>query len=203
MNPRKTSRIITMVLVAAALVGLVGIMRPTTTTALPAYNQATGQACGVCHINPAGGGPRTAIGQAFEAVPTHSSDPLGAWLQVSSPTLTILSPTEGQVITGSAVTVTIQVTNFTLAPGSIGGANQPGQGHWHLILDGGAPQVVGTESFNLTGLTPGAHTIKAELHNNDHSPLSPPVEVTVNVTVAGPVTTRAYLPELVRNAGPT
>ncbi len=203
MNPKKTSRMITMVLAGAALVGLVGIMRPTTTSAMPAYNEATGQAFGVCHVNPAGGGPRTAIGQAFEAIPTHSSDPLGAWLQMSSPTLTILSPTEGQVITGSAVTVTIQVTNFTLAPESIGGINQPDQGHWHILLDGLFLTPVGTESFNLTGLTPGAHAIKAELHNNDHSPLTPPVEATVNVTVAGPVTTQAYLPELVKNAGPT
>ena len=35
--------------------------------ALPAYAQQTGLACGRCHVNPAGGGPRTAFGNAFLA----------------------------------------------------------------------------------------------------------------------------------------
>jgi len=33
--------------------------------ALPAYAQQTGLPCGRCHVNPAGGGPRTKFGQAF------------------------------------------------------------------------------------------------------------------------------------------
>ena len=35
--------------------------------ALPAYAQQTGLACGRCHVNPAGGGPRTKFGQAYAA----------------------------------------------------------------------------------------------------------------------------------------
>jgi hypothetical protein len=35
--------------------------------ALPSYAQQTGLACGRCHVNPAGGGPRTAFGNAFAA----------------------------------------------------------------------------------------------------------------------------------------
>jgi hypothetical protein len=35
--------------------------------ALPAYAQQTGLACGRCHVNPAGGGPRNAFGNAFAA----------------------------------------------------------------------------------------------------------------------------------------
>ncbi len=35
--------------------------------ALPAYAQQTGLPCGRCHTNPAGGGPRTAFGNAFAA----------------------------------------------------------------------------------------------------------------------------------------
>ncbi len=33
--------------------------------ATPAYAQQTGLACGRCHTNPSGGGPRTAFGNAF------------------------------------------------------------------------------------------------------------------------------------------
>lgn len=35
--------------------------------ALPVYAQQTGLPCGRCHVNPAGGGPRTKFGQAFAA----------------------------------------------------------------------------------------------------------------------------------------
>lgn len=35
--------------------------------ALPTYAQRTGLVCGQCHINPSGGGPRTAFGRAFAA----------------------------------------------------------------------------------------------------------------------------------------
>ncbi len=51
---------------AAAAIAGVGIwMMPLPAQALPAYAQQTGLACGRCHVNPAGGGPRTAFGNAF------------------------------------------------------------------------------------------------------------------------------------------
>ena len=36
-------------------------------TALPAYAQKEGKACGYCHVNPAGGGERNAMGKKYEA----------------------------------------------------------------------------------------------------------------------------------------
>jgi hypothetical protein len=42
-------------------------MFPRPATALQAYSQQTGLACGRCHVNPAGGGPNTAFGKAFAA----------------------------------------------------------------------------------------------------------------------------------------
>src|SRR3972149_10414787 len=100
----RTRSIIPALGLAGAVVALVVLAGAGPPSALPNDAAATGQACGVCHVNPAGGGPRTPIGQAFEAIPTHASDPAGAWAQVSSPTLTILSPTPAQVVT-STVTV--------------------------------------------------------------------------------------------------
>jgi len=46
----------------AALVAL-----PRSATALPAYSQKEGKACGYCHVNPAGGGDRNATGKQYEA----------------------------------------------------------------------------------------------------------------------------------------
>ena len=51
----------------ALIVGLVAFAAPRSASALPAYAQQTGLACGRCHVNPAGGGARTAFGKAFAA----------------------------------------------------------------------------------------------------------------------------------------
>jgi hypothetical protein len=51
----------------ALIVGLATFAAPRPAAALPAYAQKTHLACGRCHVNPAGGGPRTAFGKAFAA----------------------------------------------------------------------------------------------------------------------------------------
>jgi hypothetical protein len=50
-----------------SIVGLATLAGPRPAGALPAYAQQTGLACGRCHVNPAGGGARTAFGNAFAA----------------------------------------------------------------------------------------------------------------------------------------
>jgi hypothetical protein len=79
--------------------------------------------------------------------------------------------------------------DFTLAPNAIGGANKPGEGHWLLYLDDVPLFSVGVDRFPLGGLTPGRHTVKAELRNNDRSALATPVSATATFeAVAGDVT---------------
>lgn len=75
------------ILVMVSLVGVAIAANAASTRveALPQYAAATGQACGTCHVNPAGGGPRNATGQAFEAIPTHATDPAGAFAQATAP----------------------------------------------------------------------------------------------------------------------
>ena len=52
----------------AAVVLLAGlVVAPRPASALPAYAQKEGKACGYCHINPAGGGARNAKGQQYQA----------------------------------------------------------------------------------------------------------------------------------------
>ncbi|MBI2906412.1 MAG: hypothetical protein HYX92_02015 [Chloroflexi bacterium] len=99
-------------IILAMMVGFTGIVallwQPGTSLAVPNYAAATGQACGVCHINPGGGGPRTAIGQLFEAIPTHSTNPAGAWAIV----LSSLTPTP----TNTPVPPTVTPTNTPVPP---------------------------------------------------------------------------------------
>lgn len=51
------------ILVAAAAV----VVAPQHATALPAYAAKEGKPCGYCHVNPAGGGVRNAMGKKYEA----------------------------------------------------------------------------------------------------------------------------------------
>ena len=55
------------VVAVLAVGGVLTISVPKPAAALPAYAASTGKACGACHTNPAGGGPRTALGEAFAA----------------------------------------------------------------------------------------------------------------------------------------
>ncbi len=79
-----SGRTVAAVVTAVAVTLLINGTRAATIEALPNYAAATGQACATCHVNPAGGGPRTETGQAFAAIPIHSTDPAGAFAQLSS-----------------------------------------------------------------------------------------------------------------------
>jgi len=52
---------------ALAIGGMLSIVVPQPAAATPAYAASTGKSCGACHQNPAGGGPRTSLGDAFVA----------------------------------------------------------------------------------------------------------------------------------------
>jgi mono/diheme cytochrome c family protein len=60
-------RILGAVVAALAIGAAFTIVAPKPADALPAYAASTGKACGACHQNPAGGGPRNAFGDAFAA----------------------------------------------------------------------------------------------------------------------------------------
>jgi hypothetical protein len=56
---------------AVCLGALAAALAPQTAQALPKYAERTGLACGRCHVDPEGGGPRTAFGRAFAANGHH------------------------------------------------------------------------------------------------------------------------------------
>ncbi|MBI2865026.1 MAG: DUF11 domain-containing protein [Chloroflexi bacterium] len=100
---------------ALAVVAL--LSRWSTSSAMPDYATKTGQACGACHTNPAGGGALTAKGQAFQAVSTRIADPAGAWAQVSGTAAPAATAPEGLKVTieatldGSTATYSITLKN--------------------------------------------------------------------------------------------
>ncbi|GEM_PF-2343219 len=109
--------------------------------------------------------------------------------QQSKHTLTVSAPTEGQEVTGPDVTVKLSTNLKVVAPSD---KNVEGQGHFHLYVDGGTYIPVAADSYTAKGLKTGDHTVKVELHANDHSLLG--VEKTVKFKVKAasvPLTTAA------------
>ncbi len=82
---------------AAVVIGGLWIM-PNSADATPAYASQTGLACGRCHVNPAGGGPRTAFGKAFAANGHKLPGKGGAKQKKSEAGSTTVVTTETQVI---------------------------------------------------------------------------------------------------------
>lgn len=104
------------------------------------------------------------------------------------PTLEVTSDVD-TVVNGGTVTLTIAVTNFTLSPEHVGGVNVPGEGHYHVSIEGTTAYEVGatpTLPFVVETDTLGSFTINVSLRNNDHGPYLPEVEATVPLTVTAP-----------------
>ena len=53
--------------VAILIAGAMSLTITQKASALPAYAQKTGKACGYCHVNPAGGGKLKPAGEKFKA----------------------------------------------------------------------------------------------------------------------------------------
>ena len=81
-----------------------------------------GLSCDTCHINPAGGGPRTAYGMLFENQTNHMTDPTAALTTIGSPTATPTpTPTAGTTASrtiengiltaGSTTNITVVILN--------------------------------------------------------------------------------------------
>jgi hypothetical protein len=89
----------------ALIVGCAAFVVPRPADALPSYAQQTGLACGRCHVSPAGGGPRTAFGNAFAAnghkVPTAAKPAKsGAGGATPSPGSTVSQAPAAPAVTG-------------------------------------------------------------------------------------------------------
>ena len=97
------------------------------------------------------------------------------------PAVTVTSAT----VKDGIATVTVRITGWKLLPALVGKKpNTPGGGHWHIFVDGKYSAAAAATRGVTAKLVPGAHTIWAELANNDHSRLSPPVRsAAVKVTV--------------------
>lgn len=144
------------------------------------------------------GGTATDVQTATDAQP-------GADVQAADvppagpPTLTIASPAaNANLPVGAPSQLMLNITNFNLVNFVGATGNVAGSGHVHVYLDaadGNADYLVADYIANPRVVIPsttslGPHSLRVSLRQNNHDPLSPPVEARVNFTA-------------VTNTGPT
>lgn len=112
----------------------------------------------------------------------------------SAPTIRIVSPAPGAVVSGS-FDVVVAVANDNLSCDLYGKPDVAGYGHWHLNFDSDTGPMMGMGSMagmscqevfhaSTAGLKSGEkHTLIALLVDNGHAPLHPGVSDRVEVTI--------------------
>jgi hypothetical protein len=139
------------------------------------------------------------LGCGADDVPAESApatESPAATAAPAAPTVSILSPTEGEVVTGSDVLVRLAATGVEIVPAA---NHDPGTGHHHIFIDRDPTPMTdtipagvsdirhfgqGQTEFTIEGLAPGEHRFIAVIANWAHVPLDPPAVDTVHFTVA-------------------
>ncbi len=101
------------------------------------------------------------------------------------PTLVILKPLNNSIVgNGSPLLISFIVFNFNFTqPGQNGQPNAPNQGHMHVIVDGAYTELIAQVQTITLSLPDGAHLIRLQLVNNDHTPLTPDVSAWLGVQI--------------------
>ena len=102
----------------------------------------------------------------------------------TSPSLKLVTPTDGQTIYGDKIPILFAVENFQLIDYAKNPTLVAAQGHIHIWLDDTTPtkdsaRKVITDYTTYIDVPYGEHTLKTELVGNNHTSLTPPVTVTV------------------------
>ncbi|MDO8635699.1 MAG: hypothetical protein Q7R34_05560, partial [Dehalococcoidia bacterium] len=148
-------------------------------------------ACGPSYSTPT---PAPAPPPQAPVTPAPAPVPTPAPAPVLAPAIQMTSPS-GSVQAGD-ITVSVQVSDFSIV-NKLGQANVADEGHIHYFLDvdaattPGKPAVTAAGTYAATvstsytwkNVAAGTHTFSAELINNDHTPLVPPIVATMTITV--------------------
>lgn len=140
-------------------------------------------------------GGETSESQAGSAAEAEGTDRPGRSASVPGASVRIVSPSDGEVIQGSEVVVTLEAEGVIILPA---GDTTPGSGHHHLYLDEDltdpsmpVPTIPGrivhlgdgSSSYRFEGVEPGEHRLIAAVADFAHFPLRPLVVDTVRFTV--------------------
>jgi len=122
-------------------------------------------------------------GKAEQAKPVTTAPATSAAVSVKADKTHAVQPED-------EITLTISVKGFRLAADGIGSENQSGVGHYRVYLDdasGEAYLAAGADATTKVtipaDISDGSHDLRVVLHNNDETPVDPPVEGSVLLIV--------------------
>jgi hypothetical protein len=134
------------------------------------------------------------FGFSIVAASCGSSGSAVAPSDAAAPTIQITSPADNgsvSIVSSTDVPVVFTVTDFTLdaPPTGCGGVNSDNCGHVHVFVDGmacDAPSTATATAFlGFCATAAGMHTIKLELHRNDHSAVTGTPSSSITITANG------------------
>ena len=100
-------------------------------------------------------------------------DSIYFWIVDSDPSISISKPTDGAWFYGSDLEVMVDIDDLMMNSSAIGGNKTPGEGHWHLYINGDLIGPYTEDMVMLSDLPAGHHELKVMLVNNDHTPIMP------------------------------
>ena len=102
------------------------------------------------------------------------------------PTITFLSPSEGDQVEVGDVPVSVVVENFTMTEPKHSDLEGLAAGYAAISLDGGDPTNIGSTTFTVAIDAAGEHTLDAELLYEDGDALEVSATATVTFTAVDP-----------------
>lgn len=102
----------------------------------------------------------------------------------STGSLSIVSPTNAEVIKGSSVDLKVDLKNATIVP-TTSTDLKPDQGHIHVILDDQLVSMTTGTDLTIPDVSPGHHLLRVEFVATDHGPFDPRVIAVVSFEVKG------------------
>jgi hypothetical protein len=112
------------------------------------------------------------------SVPTSTPAP-----RPSSPAeLSIVAPTDGEVVHGSSVELRVSLRHAKIVQPTTTHI-VPDEGHLHVILDDHLVSMTEGLRQKLSGLTAGTHVLQVEFVASDHAPFDPRVIAAVTFRV--------------------
>ncbi len=98
------------------------------------------------------------------------------------PSLTLVSPSDGDTVCGNPLVVVTDVQNFTLTNETIEDP-PPNTGHMHVYLNGQEVAQSDQETVEISDVAEADYQLAVDLALADHSALIPYVGVTIYITV--------------------
>ncbi len=99
----------------------------------------------------------------------------------AAPAVTILAPADGAFLDSGTLPITLDIQNISLNASAIGQGSVPGEGHYHIYLDGTWLRAAVELTNFLNDVSAGLHTLRIELAENNHTELG--VSDAANFTV--------------------